>query len=86
MTRTIIYKGKSYNGVFISITFDGLYDIYIDRQARCAILMALFNKVISIIKLESYQIDILLGDEDEEFFDELEKLEERFENEIQNDK
>ena len=41
--------------------------------------MALFNKVISIIKLESYQIDILLGDEDEEFFDELEKLEERFE-------
>ena len=81
MTRTIIYKGKEYNGIFVSV-FKWVYDLYIDRQARLAILINSFGDVKSIQKLETYQIDVLLnGDEEEiEFLDELEKLETKFKN------
>ena len=80
MTRTIIYKNKSYNGIFVS-KFEFYYDIYIDRQARLALLIDDFGVVKSIQKLETYQIDVLLnGDEEEiDFLDELEKLENKFE-------
>ena len=84
MTRTIIYKNKSYNGIFVSI-YKGIYDIYIDRQARLAILMGSFDEVKSTQKLETYQIDVLLDNEDDEFLEELEKLENRFENEMYNE-
>ena len=84
MTRTINYKNKSYNGIFVSI-YKGIYDIYIDRQARLAILMGSFSEVKAIVKLESYNIDVLLDDEDDKFFDELECLENRFENEMYNE-
>ena len=83
MTRTINYKNKSYNGIFVS-TFKG-YDIYIDRIERLAILMGSFNEVKAIVKLETYQIDVLLDDEDDKFLDELERLENRFENEMYNE-
>ena len=77
---TIFYKGKLYNGIFVS-TFGDFYDIYIDRQARLAILINSFGEVKSIQKLETYQIDVLLNcDEEEiEYLDELEKLEDKFE-------
>ena len=84
MTRTIFYKGKLYNGIFVSI-YKGIYDIYIDRQARLAILMGSFNEVKAIVKLESYNIDVLLDNEDDEFLEELKKLENRFENEMYNE-
>lgn len=84
MTRTIIYKNKSYNGIFVSI-FKGIYDIYIDRQARLAILMGSFGEVKAIVKLESYQIDVLLDNENDEFLEELEKLENKFEEEMYNE-
>ena len=83
MTRTIYYKNKSYNGIFVSI-YKGIYDIYIDRQARLAILVGR-KEVRAIVKLESYNIDVLLDNEDDEFLDELEKLENRFENEMYNE-
>lgn len=80
MTRTIIYKNKSYNGIFVSI-YKGIYDIYIDRQARLAILIDHLSEVRSIVKLETYQIDVLLNDDEEEidYLDELKKLEDKFE-------
>ena len=83
MTRTIFYKGKQYNGIFVS-TFEWIYDIYIDRQARLAILIDSFGVVKSIQKLETYQIDVLLNDDEEEidYLDELKKLENKFENEM----
>ena len=84
MTRTIIYKNKSYNGIFVS-EFEFYYDIYIDRQARLAILIDDFGVVKSIQKLETYQIDVLLDDEDDEFLEELEKLEDKFEKEMYNE-
>ena len=86
MTRTIIYKGKKYNGIFVS-AFEWYYDIYIDRQARLAILIDDFGEVKSTQKLETYQIDVLLdGDEEEiEFLDELKKLENKFETEMYNE-
>lgn len=84
MTRTIIYKNKSYNGIFVSI-YKGIYDIYIDRQARLAILMGSFSEVKGIVKLETYQIDVLLDDEDDKFLDELESLEKKFEKEMYNE-
>lgn len=84
MTRTIIYKGKQYNGIFVSI-FKGIYDIYIDRQARLAILMGSFNEIKALVKLESYNIDVLLDNEDDKFLDELEKLENKFETEMYNE-
>ena len=84
MTRTINYKNKSYNGIFVSI-YKGIYDIYIDRQARLAILMGSFNEVKAIVKLESYNIDVLLDNEDDEFLEELEKLENKFEKEMYNE-
>ena len=86
MTRTIIYKNKSYNGIFVS-AFEWYYDIYIDRQARLAILIDDFGDVKSTQKLETYQIDILLdGDKEEiEFLDELDKLETKFETEMYNE-
>ena len=84
MTRTILYKNKSYNGIFVSI-YKGIYDIYIDRQERLAILMGSFDEVKAIVKLESYNIDVLLDNEDDEFLEELEKLENRFENEMYNE-
>lgn len=84
MTRTIIYKNKSYNGIFVSI-YKGIYDIYIDRQARLAILINSFSKIKAIIKLESYNIDVLLDDEDDKFLDELEKLEKRFDDLMYNE-
>ena len=83
MTRTIFYKGKQYNGIFVS-KFSGYHDIYIDRQARLAILVGR-KEVRAIVKLETYQIDVLLDDEDDEFLEELEKLENRFENEMYNE-
>ena len=86
MTRTINYKNKNYNGIFVSI-YKGIYDIYIDRQARLAILMGSFDEVKAIVKLESYNIDVLLdGDEEEiDFLDELEKLENKFEKVMYNE-
>ena len=86
MTRTIIYKNKSYNGIFVS-TFEWIYDIYIDRQARLAILIDSFGDVKSTQKLETYQIDVLLNSDEEEidFLDELKKLENKFENEMYNE-
>ena len=83
MTRTIIYKGKQYNGIFVS-KFSGYHDIYIDRQARLAILVGR-KEVRAIVKLETYQIDMLLDDEDDEFLEELEKLENKFEKEMYNE-
>ena len=84
MTLTINYKNKSYNGIFVS-TYKDIYDIYIDRQERLAILMGSFNEVKAIVKLESYNIDVLLDDEDDKFFDELKRLEDKFENEMYNE-
>ena len=84
MTRTINYKNKSYNGIFVSI-YKGIYDIYIDRQACLAILIDSFGEVKSTQKLETYQIDVLLDNEDDEFLEELEKLENKFENEMYNE-
>ena len=84
MTRTIIYKNKSYNGIFVSI-YKGIYDIYIDRQERLAILMGSFDEIKAIVKLESYNIDVLLDDENDEFFDELKNLEIKFENQMYNE-
>ena len=84
MTRTIFYKGKKYNGIFVSI-FGGSDDIYIDRQARLAILVGRKEEEVSaIVKLETYQIDVLLNDDEEEidFLVELEKLEKKFGKEI----
>ena len=78
MTRTINYKGKQYNGIFVS-KFSGYHDIYIDRQARLAILIDSFGEVKAIVKLETYQMDVLLDDEDDKFSDELECLEKKFE-------
>ena len=84
MTTTIFYKGKEYNGIFVS-AFEWYYDIYIDRQARLAILIDDFGEVKSTQKLETYQIDILLDNEDDKFLDELEKLENKFEKEMYNE-
>ena len=86
MTRTIFYKGKQYNGIFVS-KFSGYHDIYIDRQARLAILINHTSEVRAIIKLETYQIDVLLNDDEEEieFLDELDKLETKFETEMYNE-
>ena len=84
MTTTIFYKGKLYNGIFVS-NFKGYYDIYIDRQKRLAILINHLSEVKVILKLETYQIDELLDDEDDKFLDELEKLENKFENEMYNE-
>ena len=82
MTRTIFYKGKQYNGIFVS-KFSDFNNIYIDRQARLAILMER-QEVRAIVKLETYQLDILLDDEDDKFIDELESLENKFEKEMYN--
>ena len=84
MTRTIFYNGKQYNGIFVSI-FGGSDDIYIDRQARLAILVDRKEEEVSaIVKLETYQIDVLLNDDEEEidFLDELKKLEKKIGKEI----
>lgn len=84
MTRTIIYKNKSYNGIFVSI-YRGIYDIYIDRQARLAILMGSFDEIKAIVKLYSYNIDVLLDNEDDKFLEELERLEKRFDDLMYNE-
>ena len=84
MTRTIFYKGKLYNGIFVS-AFEWYYEIYIDRQARLAILIDDFGEVKSTQKLETYQIDVLLDDEDDKFIDELKSLENKFEKEMYNE-
>lgn len=84
MTRTIFYKGKLYNGIFVA-KFSGYHDIYIDRQARLAILIDYLSEVRAVVKLETYQIDVLLDDEDDKFLDELEKLEDKFEKEMYNE-
>ena len=86
MTRTIFYKGKQYNGIFVS-AFEWYYDIYIDRQACLAILIDDFGVVKSIQKLEAYQIDVLLNSDEEEidYLDELKKLEDKFEQEMYNE-
>ena len=84
MTRTILYKGKQYNGIFVSV-FKWIYDLYIDRQARLAIVIESFGEVKYTQKLETYQIDILLDDEDDKFLDELDKLETKFETEMYNE-
>ena len=79
----IFYKGKIYNGIFVSV-FKWIYEIYIDRQARLAILINSFGEVKSTQKLETYQIDVLIdGDEEEiDFLDELKKIEDKFKNEM----
>ena len=84
MTRTIFYKGKLYNGIFVT-AFEWYYDIYIDRQARLAILIDDFGEVKSTQKLETYQIDVLLDNEDDKFLDELKSLEDKFEKEMYNE-
>ena len=84
MTRTIFYKNKSYNGIFVSI-YKGIYDIYIDRQERLAILMGSFDEIKAIVKLESYNIDVLLDNEDDKFLDELERLENKFDDIMYNE-
>ena len=84
MTRTIIYKNKSYNGIFVSI-YKGIYDIYIDRQERLAILMGSFDEIKAIVNLYSYNIDVLLDNEDDKFLDELKKLEDKFDDIMYND-
>ena len=84
MTRTINYKNKSYNGIFVSI-YKGIYDIYIDRQERLAILMGSFDEIKAIVKLESYNIDVLLDNEDDKFLEELERLENKFDDIMYNE-
>ena len=84
MTSTIFYKGKQYNGIFVS-KFSGYHDIYIDRQERLAILIDHLNKVRAVVKLESYNIDVLLDDEDDKFIEELKNLKNKFENEMYNE-
>ena len=84
MTRTIFYKGKLYNGIFVSI-YKGIYDIYIDRHARLAILMASFDEVKAVVNLYSYNIDVLLDNESDEFLDELEQLENKFDDIMYNE-
>ena len=84
MTRTIFYKGKQYNGIFVSI-YKGIYDIYIDRQERLAILMGSFDEIKAVVNLYSYNIDVLLDNEDDEFLEELERLENKFEKEMYNE-
>lgn len=84
MTRTIIYKNKKYNCIFISI-YKGIYDIYIDRIERLAILMGSFDEIKAIVKLESYNIDVLLDNEDDKFLDELERLENKFDDIMYNE-
>ena len=83
MTTTIFYKGKLYNGIFVS-TIGGFDDIYIDRQARLAILVDRNEEEVSaILKLENYQIDVLLDDEDEiDFLYELREIEKKFKKEM----
>ena len=82
----IFYKGKIYNGIFVSV-FKWIYEIYIDRQARLAILINSFGEVKSTQKLETYQIDVLIdGDEEEiDFLDELKKIEDKFKHEMYNE-
>ena len=84
MTRTIFYKGKLYNGIFVS-KFSGYHDIYIDRQARLAILIDYLSEVRAVVKLETYQIDVLLDNEDDKFLDELERLENKFDDIMYNE-
>lgn len=79
MTSIIFYKGKLYNGIFIS-KFSGYHDIYIDRQARLAILIDYLSEVRAVVKLESYNIDVFLDNEDDKFLDELERLENKFDD------
>ena len=85
MTRKIFYKGKLYNGTFVS-RFSGYHDIYIDKKAHLAILIDYLSEVRAVVKLETYQIDVLLNDDEEEigYLDELERLENKFENEMYN--
>lgn len=84
MTTTIFYKGKLYNGIFVS-KFRGYHDIYIDRQARIAILIDYLSEVRAVVKLESYNIDVLLDNEDDKFLDELERLENKFDDIMYNE-
>ena len=85
MTTIIFYRGKLYNGIFVSKF--RYYDIYIDRQAHLAMLVNHLSEVKATIKLETYQIDVLLDDDEEEieFLDELDKLETKFETEMYNE-
>lgn len=84
MIRTIFYKGKLYSGIFVSI-YNGIYDIYIDRQERLAILMGSFDEIKAIVNLYSYNIDALLDNEDDKFLDELKKLEDKFDDIMYNE-
>ena len=74
-----------YNGIFVAV-FSDFQDIYIDRQARLAILINSFGTIKAIVKLETYQMDALLDDECKEYTDELNYLERRFEEEMYNEK
>ena len=47
--------------------------------------MGSFDEIKAIVKLESYNIDVLLDDENDEFFDELKNLEIKFENQMYNE-
>ena len=84
MTTIFFYKGKLYNGIFVS-KFKGYYDIYIDRQARLAILIDYLSEIKAIVKLESYNIDVLLDNDDDKFLDELERLENKFDDIMYNE-
>lgn len=78
MTTSIFYKNRQFNGEFIS-KFKGEFSIYIDRIAQRAILVDKSHKVVSILKVETYQMDALLDNECKEYADELKYLERRFE-------
>ena len=85
MTTTIFYNGKQYACEFVN-KYSGYHDIYIDRQARLAFLIGSKKEVRAIVKLETYQIDVLLNDEElSKYLDELERLENKFEDIMYNE-
>ena len=85
MTSTIFYNGKTYPCEFVN-KYSGYHDIYIDRQARLAFLIGRKKEVRAIVKLETYQIDVLLNDEElSKYLDELEKLENKFDDIMYNE-
>ena len=71
MTSTIFYKGKQYACEFVknvsSEDIKGNLRIYASRNDRRVFLVNEFNEVLATEKAESYQIDALLDEEDENF-------------------
>ena len=68
MTSTIFWKGKEFACEFIknvsSDDIKGILRIYASRHDRRAFLVTEFNKVLATKKLESYQLDAILDEED----------------------